>query len=143
MTEQYRVAIVGSREFSSELLVRAYVRALPKTYMVVSGGARGVDSWAVDEARKRGLQTCVYPADWNRYGKPAGMIRNRTIVDNCDWLVAFYDGKSRGTAHTIGLAQRGLVPHAIIQRAPTGDWDIDSTEEPSNLFLDRVGKEGH
>jgi hypothetical protein len=71
---------------------------------VVSGGARGVDSWAVDFARARGLHFEEYPADWDRYGKSAGYHRNRDLVDKADFVVAFWDGVSRGTFHTIQLA---------------------------------------
>jgi hypothetical protein len=99
-----RIAIVGSREYPKLDLVRSYVRSLEPGTVVISGGAKGVDSEAEKQARDFGLEVVVYPADWNRYGKTAGFVRNRTIVEDADRVVAFWDGDSRGTINTISLA---------------------------------------
>ena len=105
-----RVAIVGSRNYSDPERVRAYVRKLPPNTVVVSGGARGVDTWAVEEAKLHLFETVVFPADWNKWGKSAGYVRNITIVENADRVVAFWDGGSRGTMHTIRLAHKYKKP---------------------------------
>ncbi len=83
-----------------------YVHSLADDAIVVSGGARGVDEMAVRAAKTRTprLQVCVYYADWQK-GKGAGLARNRRIVANSDRVVAFWDSVSRGTAHTISVAQ--------------------------------------
>lgn len=103
-----RVAVVGSRGYPNEGLVRAFVRTLaardPKT-VIISGGARGVDTWAADEARKAGLDVEEYLADWDRLGRTAGFARNTTIVEQSDVVVAFHDGRSRGTLDTIRKTQ--------------------------------------
>jgi hypothetical protein len=99
-----RIAIVGSRDFPVLDAVRAFVNRLPSSAIVVSGGARGVDQVAETAARERGLQVDVYPADWDTYGKSAGMRRNHDIVKAADVVVAFYDGHSRGTKNSIELA---------------------------------------
>jgi hypothetical protein len=101
-----RVGIVGSRGFTAPDLVRAFVRSLPKDATVVSGGAQGVDSWAVGEAKILGLNYKEWPANWKQWGKAAGFIRNQTIVDDSDIVVAFWDGKSNGTADTIVKARK-------------------------------------
>ena len=100
------IGIVGSRGFANEDQVRAFVRTLPGDATVVSGGAQGVDSWAEDEAKRRGLSVVVYLADWKTYGKRAGMIRNVLIVNDADEVHAFWDGESRGTKHSITLAKK-------------------------------------
>jgi hypothetical protein len=99
-----RVAVVGSRDYPDWRQVREYVESLPAGTVVVSGGARGVDAIAEKAARLAGLAVDVYPADWQTYGMAAGMIRNRQIVKNCHRVVAFWDGKSKGTKNTIDLA---------------------------------------
>lgn len=106
-----RVAIVGSREYPNrEDVDKAVLYDLteyPYTLediTVVSGGARGVDTWAEEEARRLGFKVLIFPADWDRHGKAAGMIRNREIVNNCDRVIAFWDGASRGTRATINMA---------------------------------------
>lgn len=120
------VAIVGSRpqhdsrgRLTPETLrrhqaVRAYVRALPSDAVVISGGALGVDTVAVEEARARGLAHQVYRADWQRYGRRAGAIRNRRIVAAASRVVAFWDGASRGTAITIDMARELGKPVEVI-----------------------------
>lgn len=108
------IAIIGSRNYSKPDLVRAYVAQLPQDTTVVSGGAPGPDSEAEQAAKKRGLPTRIFRADWQRYGKSAGPRRNRQIVSNADRLVAFWDGHSRGTAHSISEAKRQGKPVEII-----------------------------
>lgn len=100
-----RVAIVGSRDFPNLDQVQEYVRTLPAGTIVVSGGARGVDSTAEDEARRCGLTVVSIRPDWERYGKRAGFLRNKDIVIFAEKVVAFWDGKSKGTAHSIELAK--------------------------------------
>jgi len=119
-----RVAIVGSREGFEPGRAAEYVTHLPKSTVIVSGGARGIDREAETAARVRGMQVDIYPADWERYGKSAGFIRNQAIVENCDRVVAFWNGESKGTHHTIDLAcERGkpvliIYPNRATYRPP-------------------------
>lgn len=104
-----RLAIVGSRGFANLAAVRQFVGRLRPSTVVVSGGARGVDQVAVEAAKARGLAVDIFPADWDRYGRSAGFKRNKELVDSVDGLVAFWDGQSRGTWHSVRLAQqRGI-----------------------------------
>jgi hypothetical protein len=105
-----RIAIVGSRDFPRRDLVEQFVGALPAGSIVVSGGARGVDSFAEEAARRRGLEVRVLRADWDRLGAKAGPIRNSELVANADRVVAFWDGKSRGTLDTVGKALAAGLP---------------------------------
>lgn len=116
-----KVAIVGSRGFASMEAVREFVRALPDTAIVVSGAgdqkraavARkhwGVDEHAEDEAIARGLVVVSYPPAWRRpdgtIDRGAGFARNGRIAEQADRVVAFWDGKSRGTKDTIDKARK-------------------------------------
>ena len=107
------VAIVGSRKYPNLPLVRDFVRMLPKGVDIISGGAKGVDQTAEFSARHYGHPVTVFAADWERWGKSAGFIRNQEIVDSADFVVAFWDGESKGTHHTVSLAKKGHVPHFI------------------------------
>lgn len=109
-----RVAIVGSRDWPDPERVRAYVRSLPPGTVVVSGGAKGVDTWAVDEACLCGLECHGCPAEWEAHGRAAGPIRNSVIVANCDRVVAFWYGDSRGTADTVRKARRAGKPVEVV-----------------------------
>jgi predicted Rossmann fold nucleotide-binding protein DprA/Smf involved in DNA uptake len=93
--------------------VRDFVHALPPGTIVVSGGARGVDSWAEDAAIERGLEIVVFRADWDRYGNRAGPLRNAEIVAHSDRVIAFWDGKSRGTLNTILMAHSRGLPISV------------------------------
>ena len=111
-----RFAVVGSRGFPSRQQVENVLAQLvgPED-TVVSGGARGVDSWAVEWAEAQGIATKVFPADWSQ-GRGAGFARNATIVANADEVVAFWDGKSRGTADTIRKARAASKKLTIVER---------------------------
>lgn len=98
-----KIMICGSRNFRSEEVVKAFVDALAGDTEVIVGGASGVDQWAEDAARARGLRVHVYPAQWHLYGRAAGPKRNAEMVKACDQGVAFWDGASRGTFHSISL----------------------------------------
>jgi hypothetical protein len=116
-TRAPRIAVVGSRTYPTLEDVRQFVREQPLDAVIISGGARGVDQAAVNEARRLEMPYEVYPADWNRYGRGAGMIRNQTIVDTADEIVAFWDGQSPGTRDTIRRAKAAGKPVRVFQVA--------------------------
>lgn len=113
-----KVAIVGSRDFNALHKVCAYVQTLEPDTLVISGNARGVDETAQRAALARALPVLILPADWERYGKAAGFIRNEQIVKMADKVVAFWNGKSRGTAHDTDLARKyGKELEIILEEA--------------------------
>lgn len=109
-----KVGIVGSRDFAHPDLITNLVDRLPITTTVVSGGARGPDTIAETRAKERGLPTEILPADWDKHGKNAGFLRNSTIVKTSDWVVAFWDGNSHGTADTIRKAHTSHKPLTVV-----------------------------
>jgi hypothetical protein len=110
-----RIAIVGSRNFSNLSIVGMYVLKLPKTSIVVSGGARGVDQAAEATAKRRRMEVESYKPDWNGpAGRQAGFERNQTIVDAADEVVAFWDSKSSGTRDTIDRARKAGLKVTVI-----------------------------
>jgi hypothetical protein len=72
---------------------------------IVSGGARGADSLGERWAKENHVGVMLFPAEWDKHGKAAGPIRNEQMGDYADSLIAFWDGKSRGTAHMIKYAK--------------------------------------
>jgi len=99
-----KVAIVGSRDFADYEYLKSKLDTFLGIDLIISGGARGADSLAERYAKENNIETKIFLPDWNTYGKQAGFIRNRDIVHACDLLVAFWDGKSRGTQHSIDIA---------------------------------------
>lgn len=110
LSNRQKIAVVGSRHFSSKDVVARYIAALPTGTVVISGGAVGVDTWAIEAAQASGLATQVFQADWDNLGRRAGPIRNAEIVAAADEIVAFWDGKSRGTLNTVVQASRSGKP---------------------------------
>jgi hypothetical protein len=109
MKQNYiRLAVVGSRSFDDywRLCIKLDKIARDTGIVIVSGGAKGADKLAERYANARGLELHVFPAHWDMFGKKAGMMRNREIIQNCDGLIAFWDGVSEGTANIIGLAKK-------------------------------------
>lgn len=112
-----KIAIVGSRDFPNKKKVETYVSMLNTRYpggvTVVSGGAKGVDTWAEKAAKLAGIPTQIIPAEWDKYGKSAGFLRNGLIVEEAERVVAFWDGDSRGTLDTIRKATKAGKPVEI------------------------------
>ena len=93
-----RVAVIGSRGIQIEDL-GAY---LPEeTSMIVSGGAKGVDSCAKKYAISHRIKLLEFLPEYERYGRAAPLKRNDCILENADYAVIFWDGKSKGTKYVI------------------------------------------
>ena len=99
------VGVVGSRTFKDYLLLSKELDKISIT-KIVSGGAMGADSLAIQYAIYKGLPYIIYPANWDLHGKKAGFIRNIEIVSNSDEIIAFWDGVSKGTKSTIDIANK-------------------------------------
>ena len=105
--------IAGSRTITDIRHVRLAVeRCGWEITAVVSGCARGVDMLAIEFAKAEGLPYIEYTVtarDWAREGKAAGVNRSREMIRCSEGLIAVWDGYSRGTKHTIGMAQRSGI----------------------------------
>ena len=74
---------------------------------IVSGAYyRGADKLGEQYAKERGFKITRFPANWNKYGKAAGPKRNEQMANYADALIAFWDGKSRGTKNMIDFAEQ-------------------------------------
>jgi hypothetical protein len=108
-----KVALIGSRSFNNYTFFKEAIKHEPITH-IISGGARGADYFAECYAHETGLPITVFLAEWDKYGKSAGYIRNESIVNAADKIIAFWDGESKGTQHTINLANKKRVPVRVI-----------------------------
>ena len=101
-----KIAVVGSRTFSNyDLLRKTLDGYYPNISLIVSGGAKGADSLSEQYAKEEGIPTLIFKPDWKKFGRSAGMIRNKDIVENADLVVAFWDGESAGTKNSIEHAK--------------------------------------
>lgn len=99
-----KVAVIGSRTFSDYKLVKETLSTINIT-LLVSGGAIGADSLGEQYAKLNGIPTKIFYPDWKKYGKKAGFIRNSDIINESEMVIAFWDGKSKGTLDSIKKAE--------------------------------------
>ena len=93
-----KCAVIGSRSIVIDN-IGEYIP--PEADEIVSGGAVGVDSAAAEYAAAHGIKLSVFLPDYKKYGRAAPIVRNKTIVDYSDIVIALWDGKSRGTSQVI------------------------------------------
>tara|TARA_R110000824_G_scaffold14005_2_gene60249 strand:- start:421 stop:777 length:357 start_codon:yes stop_codon:yes gene_type:complete len=103
LTNKY--AIIGGRDFNNYQSIKNVMAFQEAVNLIISGGARGADSLAERFAKENGIPFKLFPANWDRYGKSAGYKRNVQIIHACDVVVAFWDGHSKGTKHSIDIAK--------------------------------------
>jgi len=109
----YKILVCGGRDFNDYAFMEKRLNEFMNTYgkfAIISGGARGADSLAVAYGRANGLAVIEVQANWDFYGKPAGSIRNKWMLDLCNpsYAIAFPGGV--GTAHMIKLLRAANVP---------------------------------
>ena len=98
-----KIGIVGSRGFHNYTAFKQLIQGMVTNKdMIVSGGCpKGADHLAELYAKEMKIDIKIFTPAWNKYGKSAGMIRNGQIVEESDYVIAFWDGKSIGTKDTI------------------------------------------
>ena len=114
-----KIIVAGSRSFNDYGFMCKRLREYLTVnndgdWTIISGHAKGADSLGETFAKEHGLKLEIFHADWNKYGKSAGYIRNEKMAKNADTLIAFWDGKSKGTKHMIDIAlDKGLEVHVV------------------------------
>lgn len=108
-----RVIIAGCRDiYDYDLLLEAIRTSNFNITTVISGGASGVDALGERYAQEMDIPLKVYKADWERYGKAAGPMRNKKMAEAADAVIAIWDGESRGTFNMMQTATKmGLAVH--------------------------------
>lgn len=97
-----KIAVIGSRS----LCITDLAPYLAEVCEIISGGAAGIDACTAEYAKKHQLPLMVFSPEYPRYGRTAPIIRNKKIVDYADRILAFWDGKSKGTLSVIQYAQK-------------------------------------
>ena len=98
-----KVAIIGTRS----LINVEISKYIPENVTeIISVGAIGIDTLAEEVADKRRISKSIIRPEYDKYGKKAPLIRNKEIVKRAELVIAFWDGKSRGTKFTIDYAKK-------------------------------------
>ena len=125
LKQNYYLAIVGSRSIDDKFnvfdIIHKYVNYLVykknvhhDKIVIITGGAKGVDSIAEEYANRNGLDCLVIKPDWYKYKKRAGMLRNYNIVKYANSVLAIISNKSKGTLNSINIAKKKNIPCTVV-----------------------------
>lgn len=113
-----KIIIAGSRDFNNYNLLKQKLNFYigeHKDIEIISGTARGTDSLGERYAIEKGFSLQRFPANWQKYGKRAGYLRNEEMAKYASHAIIFWDGKSKGTAHMIELCKKHKINYRVIQ----------------------------
>jgi hypothetical protein len=99
-----KTAVIGSRGFNDYVLLKQTLDACFISE-IISGGAIGADQMAERYAEEKGIATLIFKPNYAAFGRRAPLVRNKEIVNTSERVIAFWDGKSRGTAHAVSYAK--------------------------------------
>lgn len=114
----YKVIVAGGRDFADYAYLKEKLDEVfgslgdldSHPIEIISGMAKGTDTLGIRYAEEHKLTMVLYPANWKKYPRMAGILRNMNILVTATHLVAFWDGKSHGTKHMIEIAKAKGIP---------------------------------
>lgn len=111
-----KIVVAGCRNFNDYNLAKDFIdfciSDIRKKYTLIfiSGGCKGADALGQRYASDNGYNVEIYPAEWEKYGKSAGPKRNKKMAEICDYVICFWDKRSRGTKSMIEYAKQFNKP---------------------------------
>ena len=114
-----RIVVAGCRNYDNYSEAKKYINHClsrirkENEIIIVSGGAEGADKLGELYAKENGFKIERYVAHWEKYGKSAGPRRNEEMAKIADFVICFWDGKSRGTKSMIECAKKQRKPLKI------------------------------
>lgn len=126
---KYRVIIAGGRDYDwrrgvhqCNMILKRLCNDDRSQVELVTGTAKGADQIPYQLTDKYWYSPPTeFPADWDKHGKAAGYLRNKEMAHHATHLIAFWDGKSKGTKHMIDLAKNCGLKVKIIKYKPIGE----------------------
>ena len=109
-----KIAVIGSRTFGNSDLLNSELSLLNQSFILISGGAKGVDQMAEAYADTNGYSKIIYKPDYKSFGKNAPVVRNTEIVDAADFVIIFWDGKSKGTLDVLNKCKRKNKKYKLV-----------------------------
>ena len=115
-----KVIIAGSRTFTDyQCLCQVLAPDRHRITQVLTGGARGAEQLGYRWAWKHAVKHQRFRADWERFGKSAGVRRNFQMAQAGDILITFWDERSAGTAHLMQCMRQVGKPVVVIREEAT------------------------
>jgi len=140
VVSENNLAIIGSRSFNNYSYAKQHILDIIQKNQIaitkiISGGASGADKIAEIFANKFNIPIEVLKPNWEQ-GKQSGVIRNTEIIKKSDYVIAFWDGQSKGTLDSIKKAKAQNKKLFIVKIAPEdinegvrqsdeGDYEFD------------------
>jgi hypothetical protein len=116
-----KVIIAGGRDFNNYMLLYItlgdYMNTeglIPQYMEIVSGGAVGADELGELFANRHNIELTIMKAEWAKYGRSAGYKRNVEMANYADYLIAFWNGNSKGTKHMIDTMKKLKKPVYVV-----------------------------
>jgi hypothetical protein len=101
-----KLAVIGTKKFSDFNFLSNILTKIPNITVIISGGAAGTDTLAKQFAFQNQILFLEFPPDHKKFGDKAKHIRDKLIVEECDELIAFWDGECEGTKYTMDYAEK-------------------------------------
>lgn len=114
-----RIVVAGCRDYNNYTEAKKYIdlciEKIRQNYQLifVSGGCSGADKLGERYALENGFVIERYSAEWEKYGKAAGPLRNKKMAEISDCVICFWDGKSKGTKSMIDYAKEFNKPTRV------------------------------
>jgi len=112
-----RVLISGDREWTDYEIIHSILKKFGEGTVVIHGAARGADTLAGRAGEALGYEVLKFPAQWDKYGRAAGPIRNQQMIDEGkpDRIIAFHDDikSSKGTKDMLRRAKKANIRHLL------------------------------
>jgi len=116
-----KLMVCGSRSITNSEMVFNQIDVLVnekniklEDLIIVDGGAKGVDTYAAHWANSKNVKIEWYRPDWAHYGRGAGIVRNKLMVEACDFCLILWDGVSKGTKSDIDLCKKLSKPYKVV-----------------------------
>ena len=111
-----KIIVAGSRTFNNfPLLKEVLDKRVNEIKEVVSGRAKGADTFGETWALKNNIPIKPFAAQWEKFGAAAGYVRNHDMGDYADELIAFWDGNSSGTKDMIEYMEKLKKPVQVVK----------------------------
>ncbi|KQC03742.1 MAG: hypothetical protein APR54_02340 [Candidatus Cloacimonas sp. SDB] len=118
-----KLAVIGNKDFFGYKLFCKTISRHQNITTIISGGAPGTDAMAKRYAAENEIDFLEFPPQYDKFGPEAKHYRDRQIVDNCDMVLAFWDGNCEGTSYTIDYARK-IKKKVIIKKIICQDVHI-------------------
>ena len=106
-----KIVIAGCRNYTNYEEAKSFINNCisnvrkDNTIIIISGGCRGADKIGELYAKENGFEVELYTPEWDKYGISAGPKRNKIMAEVSDYVICFWDGKSKGTKSMIDFAK--------------------------------------